>query len=95
MSKKNKQKWMSFKEEGDRWMICKVCQSEYVCVDDDTVAVTCSNCVIKTSFPFLSIRCPPTNIFGTKFHIQTFSPTGLYNISWSPVIFSSPLLIFQ
>ena len=45
MSKKNKQKWISFVEDGQRWMICKVCQSVYVKVDEDAVAVTCSNCV--------------------------------------------------
>ena len=45
MSKKKKQEWISFTEKGQRWMICKVCQSEYCKVDEDAVAVTCSNCV--------------------------------------------------
>ena len=47
MSKKNKQKWISFTEDGQRWMICKMCQSEYVSCDEDIVAVTCSHCVNK------------------------------------------------
>ena len=47
MSKKNKQKWISFTEDGQRWMICKMCQSEYVSCDEDIVAVTCSHCVTK------------------------------------------------
>ena len=47
MSKKTKQKWISFVEDGQRWMICKVCQSVYVKVDEDAFAVTCSNCVQK------------------------------------------------
>ena len=45
MSRKTKQKWISFVEDEQRWMICKVCQSVYVKVDEDAVAVTCSNCV--------------------------------------------------
>ena len=43
--RKTKQKWISFVEDEQRWMICKVCQSVYVKVDEDAVAVTCSNCV--------------------------------------------------
>ena len=47
MSKKTKQEWISFVEDGQRWMICKSCQSEYVKVDDETAAITCSSCVQK------------------------------------------------
>ena len=47
MSKKNKQEWISFIENGQRWMICKVCQSEYVEVDEKTAAISCSQCVLK------------------------------------------------
>jgi len=46
MAKKKKQEWMSFVEDGQRWMICKKCQSEYCKVGSKTVAVTCSRCVI-------------------------------------------------
>ena len=45
MSKKTKQKWISFEEDGQRWMICKVCQSVYCKVDENAVAITCSSCV--------------------------------------------------
>ena len=45
MSKKTKQKWISFEEDGQRWMICKVCQSEYCKVEKETSAITCSSCV--------------------------------------------------
>ncbi len=46
MSKK-KQQWINFREDGIRYMECKVCQSEYVSCDEDIVAVTCSNCIVK------------------------------------------------
>ena len=44
MVKKNKE-YMSFHEDGKRYMQCKVCKSEYVQTGEDTVAVTCSMCV--------------------------------------------------
>ena len=44
---KKKQEWMSFHEDGKRYMQCKVCQSEYVSVGGDAVAVTCSSCVVR------------------------------------------------
>ena len=47
MSKKTKREWISFVEDGQRWMLCKSCQSEYVKADEGTIAVTCSSCVIK------------------------------------------------
>ena len=47
MAKKSKQEWISFHEDGKRYMQCKVCQSEYVLVGEDTVAVTCSSCVTR------------------------------------------------
>ena len=46
MAKKKKQEWMSFVEDGQRWMICKKCQSEYCKVGSTTTAVTCSRCVV-------------------------------------------------
>ena len=54
MSKKQKQNWISFTENGQRWMICKHCQSEYVKVDEGIVSTTCSMCVQRrclTSMP--------------------------------------------
>ena len=44
---KKKQEWISFHEDGKRYMQCKVCQSEYVQTGEDTVAVTCSSCVTR------------------------------------------------
>ena len=44
---KQKQEWMSFYEDGKRFMQCKVCQSEYVQTGETTVAVTCSRCVTR------------------------------------------------
>ena len=49
MARKKKQEWMSFTEDGQRWMICKRCQSEYVKVSKSTTAVTCSRCVVIRS----------------------------------------------
>ena len=43
MVKKNKE-YMSFHEDGKRYMQCKVCKSEYVQTGETTVAVTCSMC---------------------------------------------------
>ena len=42
---KQKQEWISFHEDGKRYMQCKVCKSEYVQTSEDVVAVTCSRCV--------------------------------------------------
>ena len=44
---KQKQEWMSFHEDGKRYMQCKHCQSEYVQTSEDAVAVTCSTCVTR------------------------------------------------
>ena len=46
MVKKNKE-WMSFHEDGKRYMQCKHCKSEYVQTSEDAVAVTCSRCVTR------------------------------------------------
>ena len=47
MSKRNKQEWLSFTDTDGRWMICRVCQSEYVKVDENITATTCHMCVQK------------------------------------------------
>ena len=47
MAKKQQQKWMSFHEDGKRYMQCKHCLSEYVSVSENIVAVTCSTCVTR------------------------------------------------
>ena len=35
MSKKQKNKSISFTDTDGRWMLCKICQSEYVKVDEE------------------------------------------------------------
>ena len=47
MAKKSKQEWISFHEDGKRYMQCKHCQSEYVLVSENIVAATCSRCVTR------------------------------------------------
>ena len=56
MSKKAKQEWISFYEDGKRFMLCKHCQSEYVTVNEDTVAVTCSMCTHKLCIAHMSLE---------------------------------------
>ena len=70
MSKK-KQEYISFIEDGVRWMICKVCQSEYVEVDENTAAITCSACVIKKT-----LALKPMDEFFAKKHKSTGRPPG-------------------
>ena len=55
MVKKNKE-YMSFHEDGKRYMQCKVCQSEYVQTGEDTVAVTCSSCVARICISQMSLE---------------------------------------
>ena len=47
MAKKQQQKWMSFYEDGKRYMQCKHCKSEYVSVGENIVAITCFTCVTR------------------------------------------------
>ena len=53
---KQKQEWMSFHEDGKRFMQCKVCQSEYVQTGEDTVAVTCSTCTQRLCISQMSLE---------------------------------------
>ena len=46
MSKKVKQEWMSFHEDGQRWMISKSCQSDYIKCGENVSAITCARCVM-------------------------------------------------
>ena len=55
MVKKNKE-YMSFHEDGKRYMQCKVCQSEYVQTGEETVAVTCSRCVTRICISQMSLE---------------------------------------
>ena len=56
MVKKKKQEWMSFHEDGKRYMQCKHCKSEYVQTSDDAVAVTCSMCVARITISQMSLE---------------------------------------
>ena len=53
---KKKQEWISFHEDGKRYMQCKVCQSEYVSTSKDAVAVTCSMCVQRACISHMSLE---------------------------------------
>ena len=53
---KQKQEWISFHEDGKRFMQCKVCQSEYVQTGEDTVAVTCHMCVARITISQMSLE---------------------------------------
>ena len=53
---KQKQEWISFYEDGNRFMQCKVCQSEYVQTGEDAVAVTCSMCVTRITISQMSLE---------------------------------------
>ena len=56
MVKKQKQEWISFHEDGNRFMQCKVCQSEYVQTGEDAVAVTCSICTQRLCLSHTSLE---------------------------------------
>ena len=56
MAKKSKQEWISFHEDGVRYMQCKHCLSEYVQTSEDTVAVTCWKCVSIITTSQMSIE---------------------------------------
>ena len=71
MSKKNKQKWISFTEGVIRYMECKICQSEYVQADEDTTAVTCPSCVLNRT-----LALKPIDEFFAKKHKSTGRPPG-------------------
>ena len=56
MAKKQQQKWMSFYENGKRYMQCKHCKSEYVETSEDSVAVTCWKCVQRICSSQMSLE---------------------------------------
>ena len=70
MSKKNKQELMSFIEDGQRWLQCKVCY-DYIKVDEDTRAITCSSCTLKKT-----LALKPLDTFFAKKHKKTGRPAG-------------------
>ena len=56
MVNKKKQEYISFVEDGQKWMICKHCQSEYCKVEENTVSITCSLCVQKRCLSRMSLE---------------------------------------
>ena len=56
MAKKSKQEWISFHEDGRRYMQCKHCKSEYVETNEDSVAVTCWKCVQRICSSQMSLE---------------------------------------
>ena len=69
--KKKKVTYPTFVEDNKKYMLCKVCQSEYVAVDEDVVAVTCSHCVQKRC---LAIK--PIESFYSAKRVKTGRPSG-------------------
>ena len=55
MVKKNKE-YMSFYEDGKRYMQCKHCRSEYVRTSEGVVATTCSKCVTRITTGLMTIE---------------------------------------
>ena len=70
MSKEKKQDWMSFTDKDGRWMQCKRCY-EYVKVDEDTHAITCSKCIIKRT-----LALKPMDEFFKSVKPKTGRPPG-------------------
>ena len=56
MAKKTKQEWISFHEDGKRYMQCKHCKSEYVSTGEDSVAVTCWKCTQRLCISQMSLE---------------------------------------
>ena len=56
MAKNQKQEWISFHEDGKRFMQCKICQSEYIQTGEDAVAVTCSICTQRLCLSHMSLE---------------------------------------
>ena len=70
MSKKIKEEQLSFTEDGQRWLQCKVCY-DYIKVDEDTAGITCSSCVMKRT-----LALKPLDEFFAKKHKKTGRPAG-------------------
>jgi|TARA_R110001583_G_C5330008_1_gene378216 hypothetical protein len=56
MVKKQTQEWISFYEEGIRYMQCKHCKSEYVEASKNAVAVMCVMCVQRKCISEMSLE---------------------------------------
>ena len=71
MSNKVKKEWINFVEKGQKYMICKHCQSEYCKVDSDIASVKCSSCVMRKT-----LELKPMDEFFAKQHKKTGRPAG-------------------
>ena len=69
--KKKKVTYPTFVEDNKKYMLCKHCQVEYVSVDEDAVAVTCSHCVQKRC-----LAMKPIESFFSSRRIKTGRPPG-------------------
>ena len=56
MVKKQQQEWISFHEDGKRYMQCKICKSEYVQTSEDAVAITCWKCTQRLCISQMSLE---------------------------------------
>ena len=70
MSIKNEKELMSFTENGQRWLQCKVCY-DYIKVDEDTAGITCSKCTMMNT-----LKRKPLDTFFAKKHKKTGRPAG-------------------
>ena len=70
MSSKNEQEFMSFTENGQRWLQCKVCY-DYKKVEENTKAITCSKCTMMNT-----LKLKPLDTFFAKKHKKTGRPAG-------------------
>ena len=70
MSKENEIELMSYTENGQRWLQCKVCY-DYIKVDGDTAGITCSTCTLKKT-----LALKPLDEFFAKQRVSTGRPAG-------------------
>ena len=70
MSKKTEKKCKSFTDTDGRWMQCKHCY-DYVQVDENTAAISCSSCTLKRA-----LALKPLEEFFAKKHKPTGRPAG-------------------
>ena len=70
MSRKNEKEFMSFTENGQRWLQCKSCY-EYQKVEEHTKTITCSRCTMINA-----LKLKPMDTFFAKRHKKTGRPAG-------------------
>jgi len=76
MSKKIKIEWVSFTENNQKYMVCKLCESEYCKVDEGIAAVKCPSCVMKKT-----LALKPMDEFFVLFYKKTGRPPGWHFMS--------------